>query len=85
MESLTIDGEGGGDTLTITGTANDETITHTPIGIDSGSTSASDGTGTLLGASYRNLGVAGSINIDGAGGTDTVIASGTAPSARRAK
>ena len=78
VESLIFDGEGTG-TLTINGTASDDTFTHTPGSADdAGTVGISDGTSTLLGISYVDLGSSGTVTVDGLGGTgDMLVAVGT--------
>ena len=70
-ESLVINGLGGDDSLTVIGTAADDYIVVAPgAAIDAGGVRV----GSLLPLDYRNLGAAGSLSIDGAGGADDELA-----------
>jgi len=77
-ESLLINGQGGSDVLTVNGTANADQFTHTPGGArDAGSVTVDNATETLLGLDYVNLGLGGSVQFDGLGLTDFLVARGT--------
>ena len=71
IENVVFDGEGMG-TLTVTGTAADNSIVHTPgSATDSGQVQVDN----LLGISYSNI---VSLDVDGGTGTDTLTYQGTA-------
>ena len=71
IENVVFDGEGTG-TLTVTGTAADNSIVHTPgSATDSGQVQVDN----LLGITYSNV---VSLDVDGAAGTDTLTYEGTA-------
>ena len=65
--------------VTVNGTAADDTMTHTPGAFqDSGDVQISDTTDTLLGVQYENLGLGGSVTIDGlGGGANSLVINGT--------
>ncbi len=77
VEHLIYSGQGGADNFAVVGTAGSDTIVHTPgIGPDEGTFRVN----TTLAISYLNLGLAGSITVDGAGNGaqgDTLVAQGT--------
>jgi hypothetical protein len=74
MELFSYDGQGDNDSLSVLGTAADDTVVHTPGATNqSGSVSVNG----LLAMSYFNLGAAGSLTVDGGGGTDTLVCNGT--------
>jgi hypothetical protein len=73
-EEVVYDGETGNDIFAVVGTAVDDTIVHTPAdAIDEGTFRVN----SLLGVRYQNLGTAGQVIADGAGGVDTLVARGT--------
>jgi len=74
-EVLIYDGQGDNDSLTVVGNGAGDTIVHTPgANNQAGSFLVND----LLAISYQNLGGAGSLTADGAGGTDdTLVYNGT--------
>ena len=75
-EKLIFDGEGAG-TLTVIGTALADLFVHTPgPAADEGTVDVSDTTSTLLGISYTNLGLAGTVTVAGLG-DDSLVALGT--------
>ena len=82
LEALIYDGEGLGNNLSVTGDgagtdANDRFI-HTPgTTFDAGSIVVQSGANTLLGMSYQNLGAAGTVTVEGAGGDNSLVADGT--------
>ncbi len=85
-EQLVIDGTSAASIdLTVSGTAgNNERFVHTPgAGPDAGSVlvidedAAATPDGTLLPVDYENLGLAGTVTVDGIDGTDTLVALGT--------
>jgi len=68
IEHLLYDGESDGEMLTLTGTTEDDEILHEPGDLaDNGRLDINDGTTQLLGIAYENLGVVGSVNVDGGG------------------
>ena len=75
IEALIYDGEAAGETLTVRGQADGDVIVHTPgAAVDAGLVQVD----SLLAVDYLNLGASGSVTLDGQGGTDTVVARGTA-------
>ncbi|MCA9121452.1 MAG: hypothetical protein KDB11_14780 [Planctomycetales bacterium] len=76
------------DTVTVVGdgfaqAASNDRFVHTPgNAADSGSVAVSDLTNgqSMLGISYSNIGLGGLVAIDGRGGSDTLVASGTSAS-----
>ena len=75
IEQVTINGQGGNDSLTVTGTAGNDTITVTPGStVDSGSVQVN----SLVPLSYLNLGATGQVTVAGGGGTDGLVYNGTA-------
>ncbi|MDP6717652.1 MAG: hypothetical protein QGF59_03315, partial [Pirellulaceae bacterium] len=82
VENLEYDGEGDDETLTVVGdgagAGTGDTFIHTPGSArDAGNVSIDNGVNTLLGIGYVNLGLAGSVAVDGAGGADVLGALGT--------
>jgi hypothetical protein len=81
IETLIYDGEADNETLTVVGGTTDDTFVHTPGSArDAGNVSVDNGTATLLGISYEDLGLTGGIAVDGAAGSDTLGVLGTAAS-----
>lgn len=74
VEELIYDGEGGNDRLTVLGTAAADLIAHTPgSAFDEGALRVNN----LLGIAYQNVGSAAVLTVDGAAGSDTLLARGT--------
>ena len=74
VEHVTINGQGGNDSLTVTGTAGNDTFTVTPGStVDSGSVQVN----SLVPLSFLNLGATGQVTIAGGGGTDGLVYNGT--------
>ncbi len=74
VEELIYDGEGGNDGLTVLGTAAADLIAHTPgSAFDEGALRVNN----LLGIAYQNVGSAAVLTVDGAAGSDTLLARGT--------
>ena len=78
-EHLIINGQGGNDTLTVTGTAGSNRFVHTPGStIDSGAVAVD----SLLAVAYTNFGAVGTVTLAANGGSDTLVARGTAANDR---
>ncbi|WP_237607275.1 CHRD domain-containing protein [Roseimaritima sediminicola] len=75
VERLEYDGEAAGDSFSIVAPAGDDTITHTPgNGFDEGSLRVN----TTLAVHYQNLGSGAALTVSDTGGTDNLVAHGTA-------
>ena len=75
VQQLVVNGQGGGDTLTVTTPVGANSDTYTPgAAVDSGSIQV----GSLLPISYSNLGAAGGLTFANAGAADTLAVNGTA-------
>ena len=72
---LTINGDAGNDALTVKGTAGNDTVVLTPGSEEDSGIVAIDNLPTVT---FQNLGLDGSLAINGNGGTDALIYNGTA-------
>jgi hypothetical protein len=74
VEQLTVNGRGGGDTLTVVGTSVGGTFTVTPGAADDAGLVRVTG---LLGVAFLGLGAGGGVTASGGGGLDTLVIEGT--------
>ncbi|HET9217976.1 MAG TPA: hypothetical protein VFR18_13410, partial [Terriglobia bacterium] len=74
-EALLYDGRTDNDTLTTVGTAAGDVFVHTPGATNDAGTLQVN---SLLALVYQNLGSGGALTADGGGGSDTLVAYGTA-------
>jgi len=76
---LIIDGQGGGDTLSLTSGGNQRNYIHTPgAATDAGRFDINDEGTALLSVEYADLGGEGVVRVVGTGTNDTLVARGTA-------
>ncbi len=77
IEHLTINGQGGNDTLVVEGSALDEQFLYTPAATpDAGSVRVSTPTGPLVPMSFLNLGADGVLILNAGGGSDQITVKG---------
>ena len=75
IETLSYDGQGDGDSLTVKGTGGVDTIVHNPGATNQAGRFAVN---NLLALNYQNLGAAAALAADGQGGDDMLVVNGTA-------
>ncbi len=80
-EQVIYDGEGDNETLTMTTLGTPDQITHSPSAAgDAGTLAISNGALSRLGIDYVDLGLTGSVVVNGGGNTDTLVQVGTSAS-----
>ena len=78
-DRLIIDGQGGGDTLSLLSGGNQRNYIHTPgLATDAGRFDINDESTGLLPVEYADLGGTGVVRVVGTGADDTLVARGTA-------